>query len=387
MIYLLDEVAARSLADARAHGAPFSADQLQAFESRNVAASGDPKNARRAGSTMEIRVEGILTEKPDLFAAWFGGGNTTYDSIVQSLAIAANDPSIKEVVLSVNSPGGTVDGIFEALDAIESFRTSSGKKIRAVASKAQSAAFAIAAMAGPITAKNAGSVFGSIGTAIDFTVFSSMKTVSITNTDSPAKRPDPTTDEGRAEIVRFLDSINSLFVDAIGRGRGVASAHVTKNYGRGASFTAADAKRRGMIDAIAKPAAQMAGGSRSMAGAAAPGSMTARALELVEHMHGRTPARASAPGRDLGDLVVAQLFGEDHEAHSHHRFAPVFGDIVNADLAGEDDRAPAAFARSGRDLGDLVAEHLFGEDDQASRPGADANDLGDLIGADLMGLE
>lgn len=261
-MWLIDETAGKALADARRTKLSFTADEMTAFERLHpVAGDGEPYNMTRAGSTIEIRVEGVLTEKPDFWAWWTGAENTTYDSIVRSLAIAATDKAVTEVVLRVNSPGGTVDGLFDALAAIETFRHDSKKKLRVVASKAQSAAYAIAALAGNITAVGPASMFGSIGTAIDFVVYDHVKVVSITNTDSPEKRPDPETAEGRASIVKFLDAVNELFVDAIARGRGVDVKEVVEGFGRGATFVAGEAKKRGMIDALPKATARREGAS------------------------------------------------------------------------------------------------------------------------------
>src|SRR5690606_31214491 len=134
------------------------------------------------------------------------------------------------------------------LAALEAF--SKPIKVRAV--QAQSAAYAIAAAAGKVAAVNPAAMFGSIGTAVS--LFVDDEVVTLTNTDSPDKRPDPRTEEGRAVIVQFLDAINELFVDAIARGRGVSASVVTSEFGRGRTVLASEAKRKGMIDSISKPA-------------------------------------------------------------------------------------------------------------------------------------
>src|SRR5688572_10535595 len=87
-------------------------------EQQSTASSDRPRNLTVAGSTAQIAIEGVLTKKPDFFALFFGGGNTTYSTIRQALATAEMDPTIKDVVLHIDSPGGSVDGLFETLDAI-----------------------------------------------------------------------------------------------------------------------------------------------------------------------------------------------------------------------------------------------------------------------------
>lgn len=75
--------------------------------------------------------------------------------------------------------------------------------------------------------------------------------MTLTNTDSPDKRPDVTTDAGKAVVVAYLDQIQDELVRAIARGRDVKASAVTDTYGRGASFIASHALKLGMIDKIA----------------------------------------------------------------------------------------------------------------------------------------
>jgi ClpP class serine protease len=229
-----------------AHALSARADEyMQRLESRDGRL---PPNMLVAGSTAEIRVEGVLTKRPDIFALFFGGGNTTYADIRASLAVAETDPNVKDVVLHIDSPGGSADGLIDTLDQIAAFRANSGKKIRVRAESAQSAAYGIAAAAGNIEAVGRGAIFGSIGTATAYYLSDSL--VELTNTDSPDKRPDLATDEGKAVVVKFLDQLNDEFIRCIAQGRGVSTKDVTETYGRGASMTAVHAKAAGLIDKI-----------------------------------------------------------------------------------------------------------------------------------------
>lgn len=273
-MWLLNEETARMMQRAHAMNIQPTAVQLEAFTQR--VENGQPRNMTIAGSVAEIRVQGVLTKMPDFWATYFGGGGTAYCDIISALALAKSDASIKEVVLVVDSPGGNSDGLFDTLAAISDFRAS-GKKMSVSASNALSAAYAIAAMGGKITATGPHACFGSIGTACDFNFYDQVTTVSLTNTDSPEKRPDVQTAEGKAVVVKFLDSLNDLFVEAIAKGRGndVTAKSVISDYGRGATLLAADAKKRGMIDGIAKPALRAVAGvpeQQDASGASAGGA-------------------------------------------------------------------------------------------------------------------
>jgi ClpP class serine protease len=226
----------------------WEAEQSAAAESRD----GLPQGLLVAGGVATVSVEGVLTKRPDFWAKFFGGSNTTYSSIRNALAFAASSADVGEIVFAIDSPGGSVDGLIELLDSIAHVRQHGGKPMRAVADNAQSAAYGIAAAVGKIEARGRGGTFGSIGTAVS--IYVPTNVVTLTNTDSPDKRPDLTTEAGKAVVVKYLDQVNHEFVSAIAQGRGVALPSVTDGYGRGASMTAAEAKRLGLIDSIATTA-------------------------------------------------------------------------------------------------------------------------------------
>jgi ClpP class serine protease len=170
-----------------------------------------------------------------------------------------------------------VAGLFATLEAIASTK----KPLVARATSAQSAAYAIAAAADKIEAVGRAAMFGSVGVAADVIVYADE--ISITNSDAPDKRPDLTTAQGRAVIVRELDAIAELFYGAIATGRskatksGFSTARVKADFGRGATLLADAALAAGMIDTIG-------GYGSSNAGAAA----------------------AHAEG-DIGDQLVARM--------------------------------------------------------------------------------
>lgn len=255
-MWLLADETLNAMRRAERAGLLPSAEKQAEHEARVVAAARDglPSNMSIAGDVAEIRVEGVLTKRPSLWAMFFGGGNTSYTDIVTSLSLAQSDARIASVQFAIESPGGHVDGLFDAIGAIQGFT----KPMRVRASNAQSAAFGIAAAAGKIEATGPAATFGSIGTAIDFAFWSDLELISLTNTESPDKRPDPRTAEGKAVIVRQLDAVNELFVDAIATGRKVPGVTVKSNYGRGATLLAGEALRLGMIDTIANAAAKPA---------------------------------------------------------------------------------------------------------------------------------
>ncbi len=218
-------------------------------------ASADPENYAVVGSVAQICIEGVLSEEPDFWAWLMGCDGTTYRDIRDAFALAASDPMVKSVVLDVCSPGGYTDGLFDALAAIEAF----SKPITVQASLACSAAYALAAMAGPITALGPASEFGSIGVLQVHRFYADEEIVNVTSTAAPNKRPDVRTAEGKAVVVAELDAVHELFADAIARGRSSATGkkytieQVNSDFGSGATMLADAARSAGLIDKMPKP--------------------------------------------------------------------------------------------------------------------------------------
>lgn len=229
-----------------------TAEQLDKFAgvraSRRSSGGGMPDIMTVAGDVAEIRIEGLLTEKPD-FWAWLFYGNTAYEDIRTSLALAGSDSQVKRAQLLVASPGGYTTGLFDTLAALEAF----SKPITTRASLAASAAYALASFGGKIEATSIAAEFGSIGVAAQFWVDEHV--IDIASSGAPNKRPDVTTPEGQAIVRAELDAIEEIFVDAIARGRGTTSKLVLSDFGRGGVFLANEAKKRGMIDRVHKAAA------------------------------------------------------------------------------------------------------------------------------------
>ena len=224
---------------------------LNAWAPKAAAERSAPAPLSIANGVATIRVEGVLTPAPDPMAEFYGEANTTYPDLQDSLRAALEDSSVREIVWSIDSPGGSVDGFFPLLADIADARAL--KAMRVEADNAQSAAYGIAAAAGPITATSRTSSFGSVGVATSGFVQGGLcgKVVDMTNSDAPDKRPNLETPEGRAVVTKYLDQIAAEFMGAIAQGRGVQVSDVAAGYGRGASMLATAALESGLIDGIA----------------------------------------------------------------------------------------------------------------------------------------
>ena len=235
---------------ARASGIKFTADQLATFNAQFQAAD-TSRVMSVAGNSAEIHVKGVLTNAPDIFAMWFGGGNTTYPEIISALAEADANPDVDQIVMRFDSGGGSINGMFDAIAAMQTTK----KHIKAVVGGvAASAAYGLASQADELVAHNRASMVGSIGVVVD--AFVDPDRISITSSNAPDKRPDLTTAEGKAVVVAQLDAIAELLDEAVAEGRSTTVGKVNANFGQGATLLADEAIKRGMIDSISKTALQ-----------------------------------------------------------------------------------------------------------------------------------
>lgn len=203
------------------------------------------------GSTAYIDVQGVLTQKPDFFAMLFGFANTTWSALNEAVAMAESDKRVTDVVFNIDSPGGEVYGMFDAMANISMMKK---PKTAFVENLAASAAYGIASQADTIIAKNRASTVGSIGVLL--TMYKDEDVVNITSTEAPNKRPDINTEEGVAAVRQELDDLHELFVEAIANGRSksigstITIKDVNSDFGRGSVFLAEKALKNGMIDSI-----------------------------------------------------------------------------------------------------------------------------------------
>lgn len=383
MLWLLEPETLRRMAHAQEHFGDTAAvlrwEAEQAAAATQSAAEqrdGLPQGMSLSGSTATIHVEGTLTKRPDFWAKYFGGSNTTYASIRNALAYAASSADVGEIVFSIDSPGGEASGLIELLDSIGQVRQSSGKKMRVVAEQAQSAGYGIAAAVGNIEARHRGATFGSIGTAQAFWI--SPNVIELTNTDSPDKRPNLSTPEGKAVVVKYLDQLNHEFVSAIAQGRGVPLSRVTEGYGRGASMTAAEAKRLGLIDTIATTAPRAVPSSK---GNSMPETnQTDRAALEAATQSGINQER----DRVLQHLTMGEGCGELSIALEAIRSgAAMTGELSARYMVAGMNRA----ARGQRQNESNTAEKQLADVGAGSPTAASTADLGDQVVAALKGAE
>lgn len=168
---------------------------------------------------------------------------------------AASDPSIKSILLSIESPGGTFSGTSELADDISQAATK--KPVYAhVTDLCASAAYWLASAATEISANEA-SLVGSIGTYMVVSDYSGKASqtgvkVHVVKAGQFKGMAEPGTalsTEQLAEIQRHVDSRNQFFLDAIAKNRRKTMKQ-TQELADGRIHSAKEAVSLGLIDRV-----------------------------------------------------------------------------------------------------------------------------------------
>jgi len=213
-----------------------------------------------------IAIEGTLVRKASGISAV--SGLTSYADVRKDLRAALADPSVRSLTFAIDSPGGEVSGLFELADEIYAAR-SGPKPLRADVVAANSAAYVLAAAAGNISIEQMGEA-GSVG------VIAGVRRPDATGDDaiyfvssvSPNKRPDVSTDEGRAVYQSRVDYAGERLIEKVAFYRGVTPEAARANFGAGAVLLGAQAVAAGLVDRVGVAPAATARPSRVAARAA-----------------------------------------------------------------------------------------------------------------------
>lgn len=174
------------------------------------------------GDTGTIIINGPLSpDGPDAIEVMMGYGGTAYKNIVKAAAdarAAYDAEEIKQVRVVFNSPGGSLDGLDQAYQALTGIADIAiGYNAGDAASAAYWLATALPRLE-PLTPTAAAGSIGVVATIQDWSGYLDqwgVKEVTITNTDSPNKRPDVLTPEGVEIIRKELDGYYDVFVDRV----------------------------------------------------------------------------------------------------------------------------------------------------------------------------
>lgn len=193
-----------------------------------------------------LPIEGPIFRRADLFTEMSGASSV--ETLARDFAVALDSPGVQALLFTVDSPGGEVTGINELAAAITAAR--GRKPITAyVEGLGASAAYWLASAADEVVV-DATAALGSIGVvmAVRDPAKANTKEIEFVSSQSPNKRPDPTSERGRSQLQALVDATADVFVEAVARQRGVSTDTVLSDFGGGGLLIGQAAVTAGLAD-------------------------------------------------------------------------------------------------------------------------------------------
>ena len=183
---------------------------------------------RGTGNVLLISMSGPIVSQPS--QTLFGTEPSMSDFIINNLNLAARDPSIKAVVLSIDSPGG---GAVASHEVVEAMNQLDKPTVAVIRSLGASGAYWVASAADVIFA-NRLSMLGSIGVTSVYLEFSGLlENYNVTyerlvsgefkDVGSPFRS---LRDEERDVLQRQLDRVHQIFKDDVARNRNLTPEQI-----------------------------------------------------------------------------------------------------------------------------------------------------------------
>ncbi len=255
------------------------------------------------------------------YASWFQDvcGMTSYQLAAMDFRIAVEDPSIRAIVLHLDTPGGEVNGCAELAQLIYAAR---GTKpiVAMVSDGAASAGYWIAAAADEIVVSPAAYV-GSIGVWWEIVDASAreeaegIRRFRIVSSQSPNKVPNPDDEAGRQVLQAEADQFAGAFLEAVATFRGTTAEQLIAAGNGGAVFVGRHAVECGLADRVATTEdvlAELAGASRAASTPAAPaasGRITTTPESRMKKHKAQAGTRAPRALKS-GDTVTSKVTRE-----------------------------------------------------------------------------
>ncbi|HXE90481.1 MAG TPA: signal peptide peptidase SppA [Terriglobales bacterium] len=220
---------------------------------------GQPRRGSRGPEVRDgvarLPVQGIVVKRPTILGLFFA--ETVTRQLAADLKAALSDPQVHSIVLDVDSPGGTVDGV-EALASLI-YEARGKKPIAALADGMMaSAAYWIGSAADKVYITGDTTAVGSIGvvaTHVDYSKAEERRGIKVTEITAGkykriASEHAPLTEVGRASIQEQVDHVYRVFVDAVARNRKTDSETVLGDMAEGRLFLGKHAIAAGLVDGV-----------------------------------------------------------------------------------------------------------------------------------------
>lgn len=229
-------------------------ERHRARQDARVAA--DRRQRADNGGVAVIPLHGVISPRVHDVQGISTGGGTSAEGFAAALRELAADTSVSAIVIDIDSPGGNVLGIPEAVSAVREAREA--KPVTAIANHwAASAAYWIASAAGELVVTQSAEV-GSIGVyAYHEDISARLANLGVKPTlikAGPHKAEGhpafPLSEEAAAHAQESVDAVYAAFIRDVAKGRGVPVATVRDSFGGGRMVSASQAVKLGMADRV-----------------------------------------------------------------------------------------------------------------------------------------
>jgi len=199
-----------------------------------------------------IPVHGLLVHRLDHINAFFGA--TSYEDLRFEIQSALENPTIKQIILDIDSGGGEVNGLFDLVDFIYEARQI--KPITALVNEnAYSAAYAIASSCAQIIAPRTAGV-GSIGVIVAHYEQSQAEQqagIKITEVTAGNHKSDfsphsPLSEQARESLQQQVDETYQLLISTISRNRNISQEDLVNTQAQ--TYSSSKAIELNLIDKI-----------------------------------------------------------------------------------------------------------------------------------------
>ena len=311
------------------------------------------------GDTATLQVVGVLRKAVPAIARYFGFGGTTYAQIIEAIEEIKGTESVERVKVVYDSPGGDVNGLDEAYQAMADLAKSK-EVVAEVKGMLCSAAYYLAAPSTRIESSAPTNLIGAIGIIISAVSYNGndekfgIKRIIIRSKNAPDKFPEIEDKKGQAVIQKRVDALERIFFQRIAEGRNISVEEIAERFGRGDVFVSQDpdpdepdAITAGMIDAVVSliPITTKESNSKP----------EVKAMPTLKELMAEDPAlKAEVESLKAEQFKAGQQSGVDKVEARIKKVAPYIG---------ADSEYPKA-------IGNLAINVLKGEEDPAALTGA-----------------
>lgn len=291
------------------------ASGVRLTEEELTAATGKVERSRAvemsvANGVASIPIHGVIAHRASAVGRISSRVGTSVEHIRADLQAALDDDAVQAIVLDVDSPGGSVQGLAELGDEIRAARAK--KPIVAHTDGLMaSAAYWLASQADKVVATKSATV-GSIG--VIASVIDQHRALANEGLDpvvvksTPGKGGVQSTgaigDADRADLQREVDAHHAMFVDAVAAGRGIDRAQA-EQMADGRVYLGEESKARGLIDAIG------------------PGNAAVRFAKALARARVEASAAQNPASADVGPVVAVSTSRDSNHTEQPEQPEPM----------------------------------------------------------------